>query len=96
MNTITIPALDVRRQLGELLERTYYQAQQYRIIRNNKPMARLVGEPFMQAIEQLMESDSALADTIALMLNGEVQETIKTSRDEIQVGKKIPIEEAFK
>ena len=59
-------------------------------------MARLVGEPFMQAIEQLMESDSALADTIALMLNGEVQETIKTSRDEIQVGKKIPIEEAFK
>lgn len=96
MNTVTIPALDVRRQLGELLERVYYQAQQYRIVRNKKAMARLVGEPFMQAIEQLMENDSALADTIALMLNDEVREAIKTSRKEIKEGKKIPIEDVFK
>jgi hypothetical protein len=79
-----------------LLERVYYQSQQFQITRKDKPMARLIGEPFMQAIDELIESDPALADTLALMLNKEALETINQGREEYQKGEAIPIEEALK
>ncbi len=96
MNTSDIPALDVRQRLGELLERVYYQAMQYRIVRRDKVMARLVSEPMMQAIDELMVTDPAFADTLALMVNREATQVIEKSRQELATGKKIPIEAALK
>lgn len=58
-------------------------------------MARLVGEPVMQAIEQLIADDPGLADSLALMLNDDLQRTIEQSHQEARAGKLIPIEEAL-
>jgi prevent-host-death family protein len=96
MNTTNIPALDARHRLGELLERVYYQSKQYRIVRKNKAMARLVSESMMDAIDQIIESDPGFADTLALMLNKEAKASIAMSRQEIAEGKKVPIEQVLK
>lgn len=92
MDTATIQAIEARQNLGELLEKVFYQNKQFTIARKDKPMARLVGEPFMAAIEQLIVQDPGLADTLAIMLNQEASEAIEQSRQEYQEGKKIPIE----
>ena len=47
MQLTTIQALDARRRLGELLELAYYKGEGFRIARKDKPMAWLVGDPFM-------------------------------------------------
>jgi len=95
MNTTNIQALAARRRFGELLELVHYQHQQFRIKRQNKTMARLVDESFMLAIEELIESDSAIADTLALMLNDEAQTDIKQSLKEYRQGKTRPVKELF-
>lgn len=96
MNTTIVPAIDARQQLGKLLEMAYYQNRQFQITRKDKPMARLVGERFMQAIEELVETDQSLADTLALMLNEEGLEIIQHSRQEYREGKGVPIEDVLK
>ncbi len=95
MDTTNIQTLDVRQRLGELLELVYYRAHQYRILRKNKPMARLVSEPLMQAIEALIAKDSALADTLVLMVNDEMKALINKSRKELSAGQKIPLLDAL-
>ena len=96
MQTATISALKARQNLGELLELTYYQNQQFTIARKDKPMARLVSENFMMAIDELIETDPGLADTLAIMLNPEISEAINQSRKEYEAGEAIPIEEVLK
>ena len=96
MYTANIPALDVRQHLGELLERVYYQAHQYRIVRKDKAMARLVSEPLMQALDELMERDSGLADTLAIMTNPEVKAGIEKSRRAFAAGERLLIADALK
>jgi Lhr-like helicase len=92
----TVTAVQLRHQMGEVLERVYYQFQQYRVMRKDKPMARLVNERYMQAIDQLIESDPALADTLALMLNDEFIAIYEQGQKEWAEGKLIPIEEALR
>jgi hypothetical protein len=92
---IAISAIQARQQLGELLEKVYYQNLQFLIARKNKPMARLVAEPFMRAVDKLLAEDQSLADTLALMLNDEAQVIIHQSRKEYQAGQKILLEEAL-
>lgn len=58
----------IAQQKGEVLERVHYQFQQYRIMRKDKPMARLVNEEYLQTIHRLLASDSSFAEAIALML----------------------------
>lgn len=93
---ILIPAISARKQLGSLLEMAYYQGQQFRITRKDKPMARLVGEPYIQAIEKLIESDKALAETLAILLDKELLGAIHQSRVEYQEGKAINVEDVLK
>lgn len=92
----SISTMQLRQQLGEVLERVYYQFQQFRVLRKDKPMARLVNEEYMQAIDYLIESDPALADTIALMLNDEATDILKHGKQEWSSGERIPLEEALR
>ena len=96
MQTTIIPAIEARQNLGKLLELAYYQDQQFQISRKSKPMARLVGERFMQAIDKLIENNPSITDTLALILNDEALETIQQSRKEYQAGKGIPVEDVLK
>lgn len=87
MDTTDIGAIEARKRLGELLEKTHYQAAQFRIRRKDKPMARLVNERFMEVIDQLMETEPGLADTVALLLNEEWRGAIADSQKEFKAGK---------
>ncbi|MFC1961122.1 hypothetical protein ACFLYO_10470 [Chloroflexota bacterium] len=78
-----VSAYEARRKFAELLETAFYQNAQIHIHRNKKPMARLVGEPFMQAIDQLIKADPGLADTLAIMLNDEVQTALQESAEDL-------------
>ncbi len=95
MTTTTVSAYEVRRNLSELMELAYYKNAQIKIERNSKPMARLVGEPFMAVIEKLLADDPALAETISIMLAGDMMAAIETGTKEVKAGKTIPIEKAL-
>ncbi|GEM_PF-2100714 len=90
-NPYGIGAVELREQLGEVLERVHYQFQQYRVMRKEKPMARIVNETYMQAIEQLLDSDSAIADTLALLLDNEAMDVLEVGEREWQEGNRIPL-----
>ena len=91
----SISTMQLRQQLGEVLERVHYQFQQFRILRKDKPMARLVNEEYMQAIDDLVESDPALADTLALILNDEATQILEAGAKEWRSGQRIPLDEAL-
>ncbi len=92
----TIPALEARRRLGELLELSYYQGKQFRIARKDKPMAWIVGGPSMeiynQAIDYIIEHKPELADTLAISLDNELRGFIERGIKEAETGELHPIE----
>lgn len=90
-----LSTMQLRQQMGEVIERVYYQYQQFRIVRKDKPMARLVNEDYMQAIDELIEADPALADTLALMLNDEAMHIITQGEKEWEAGERIRLEDAL-
>jgi prevent-host-death family protein len=91
----SISISEARDRLTELMERVHYQHKQFRIVRKDKPMARLVAEPFMVAVDTLLETDSALADTLALMLNEEAMQIIDEDQREWERGESIPLAQAL-
>jgi prevent-host-death family protein len=96
----SVSTIEFRKHLSELMELAYYKNQQVRISRKGKPMARLVGEPFMQAlgnmVNLIIKNDPSLADTLAIVADEEIREAILESQREYESGKKISIVEAFK
>lgn len=87
--------MQLRQQMGEVVDRVYYQWQQFRIIRKDKAMARLVNEEYMRAIEDLITADPAVADTLSLMLNDEAMRIIKQGEQEWRAGERIPLAAAL-
>lgn len=63
-----VSASQARRNLTKLIER------------RGKPVARLVGEPFMRAIGELAETHASLFDTLAAGLGDEIRRTIEEDR----------------
>jgi len=100
MQATTVGAIQARQNLGQLLEMAYYQNKQFQITRKDKPMARLVSENFMQAlsdsIEQIVENDPTLADTLALYFDPELQKDIEEGKKEYLEGKAVALDKAFK
>jgi PHD/YefM family antitoxin component YafN of YafNO toxin-antitoxin module len=94
-HTPSLSAIQLRQQLGEVLERVHYQFASFRIMRKDRPMARLVNERYMQALDHLIKSDPALADTLAILLNDEAMEIIEQGMKERAEGKLIPLAEAL-
>ena len=95
MQLTTIQALEARHRLGELLELAYYKGEGFRIARKDKPMAWLVGDPFMKAvsraIDYIIRKEPALADSLAITLDEEIRDIIDQGTKEIMAGKTIPI-----
>jgi prevent-host-death family protein len=90
------PSLNIseaRDKLMELTERAHYRFEQFRITRHNKPLARIVSDEYMQVIDQLIEADAGLADTIALMLNQDALNAIKESMEAVQRGEIVSMRE---
>jgi len=92
----TIQSSDFRKQLGNVLNRVYYQGSQIRIIKNKQLVVRLVPEQFMVALDEIMENEPGLADTLALMLNPEIKTTIKKGLEDYEKGNVVSLDEAFK
>jgi antitoxin (DNA-binding transcriptional repressor) of toxin-antitoxin stability system len=92
----TVSAHEARQKFAELIELAFYKNAQIRIERNKKPMARIVGEPFMKVldsvIDHIIEHEPAIADTLAIMIDDEIRTVIEQGIQEIKAGKLIPIE----
>ncbi len=91
----TLSMMQLRQQMGEVVERVFYQYQQFRIMRKDKAMARLVNEDYMQAIDELLETDPVVADTLSLMLNDEAMQIIAQGEREWQDGQRLPLEDVL-
>lgn len=87
----TVSAYDVRQNFGEFLERSFYRGTNFLIKRNKKPMAYLVGRPYLVAFFDLLKKDKGLADTMALMLNKEASEMIDGGLGDYKKGKTVSI-----
>lgn len=96
MNYTTVSAHEARKNFATLMELAYYKNAQIRIKRNEKPMARLVGEPLMQdmdkVIDFLIKHKPALADTLAIMLDDNLKHIIDRGTAEVKARKTIPLE----
>ena len=95
MQFTTIQTLDARQKLGELLELVYYKGRQFRIARKDKPMAWLVGEPFMVTLGTLLKQSPRLVETTEIVLDEELMAAIKQGTKEVNAGKTIPVEKAL-
>ena len=85
---------EVRDKLTELSERAHYRFEQFQIRRKNKPLARIVSDEYMQVIDQLVEDNAGLADTIALMLNPDALNAVQAGMQAVQHGEIVPLREA--
>jgi hypothetical protein len=88
--------MELRQNVGEILERLHYLGKQYQITRKTKPMARVVNEALMRALDELLHTDQATADTLALMVDEEATTLIEESDQEWATGERIPLEEALR
>ncbi len=52
---ITVQTHQARKELAKLIEEVYYRNERVQILRNKRSMAWLVGDPYMQAIEKLID-----------------------------------------
>jgi PHD/YefM family antitoxin component YafN of YafNO toxin-antitoxin module len=92
MNTI-ISVNQARDHLGELIQQAHYLGRPFVLTRGKKPMAAIIGsEEFSRILELIETYDPALADTLALMTNPEMEELLKEGDIAIQKGKMIPFE----
>lgn len=64
-----VSAMEMRRELGDKLERAYHRNERFIVERKGKPMAALVGIeeykvilPLLENIEDLRDAEEALAD----------------------------------
>lgn len=52
---ITVQTHQARKELAKLIEEVYYRNERVQILRNKRSMAWLVGDPYMPAIEKLID-----------------------------------------
>lgn len=89
---ITVSAYKIRQNFGEFLERSFYRGTSFLIKRGKKPMAYLIGRPFLAAYFEVLEKDAGLADTMALVMNKEAKEMIDKGLREGKAGKKFKLD----
>ena len=87
----TVSSYQVRQNFGEFLERSFYRGSNFLIKRGKKPMAYLVGRPYLAAFFEILQKDKSLADTMALMLNDEARVMIDKGIDDYKEGKTVSI-----
>ena len=70
---ITVQTHEARKQLAKLIELVYYKNERVQVLRAKRPMAWLVGEPYMQAVERLVEAIENRAPDLAQELTEELK-----------------------
>lgn len=86
MNTV-ISVNHARDHLGELTQQAHYLGKPFVLTRGKKPMAALIGtQEFARILELIETYDPALADTLALLTNPEVDELLQQGDEAIQKG----------
>jgi hypothetical protein len=95
----TVSTYEARQNFARLIELAFYRNAQFRVKRNNRPIAWIVGEPFMQRLSQfvdyLMEHEPILADTLAIDLDDDIREALEQGSEEVKAGKFIPIDDVL-
>jgi len=95
MNFI-VPAKVARKNLGELLDRAYYQGTPFLVTRGKRTVAAVVGaKEFQSYLKYLEEHDPGLADTLAIMSSPEVQAILEEGEAAIKAGDVVPLEEVM-
>lgn len=94
--TIDTSLIQLRNNLSSFVEQAHYTNTQIRLTRHKKPIARIVGEDFMQNLERLLEQDPALKETLQIMLDANMLEQIDQSKKEIERGEFRPLTDLLK
>ena len=93
MNSI-ISVHEARNHLGELIQQAHYLGKPFVLTRGEKPMAAIIGTQEFGRILELIETyDPALADTLAIMTNPEVEDLLKQGEAAIRKGKMVPFDQ---
>ena len=96
MNTI-VSVNQARNHLGELIQQAHYLGRPFVLTRGKKAMAAIIGSEEFGRILALIETyDPALADTLAIMMNPEVEELLKQGDVAIQKGEMVSFDEQLR
>jgi antitoxin (DNA-binding transcriptional repressor) of toxin-antitoxin stability system len=89
MNTI-VSVNQARNHLGELIQQAHYLGKPFVLTRGKKPMAAIIGTQGFGRILELIETyDPALADTLALTTNPDLEELLHKGNKAIQQGEMV-------
>ncbi|MBZ0099225.1 MAG: type II toxin-antitoxin system Phd/YefM family antitoxin [Taibaiella sp.] len=93
----TVSTYEARQNFSKLIELAFYRNEHFRVKRNNKPIAWIVGEPFMQRlgryVEYLIENEPILADTLAIALDDDIRDAIEQGSEEVKDAQFIPLDD---
>ena len=78
--------IELRQNLSSIIHQASYTNTQFRLKNHNIPVARIVGENFMQSLDVLLEHDASLRETLEIMLDKNVMQMITQSQSDIQNG----------
>lgn len=96
MNKIAeVKSHELRRNLSDFLAQVHYQGAQLIVNRWNQKIARIVPETYIDAIEKLLKQDPALADTLELIINDDLRNTLEASEREASSGHLQPARDYF-
>ena len=97
--TVKIQALDARNKFAELLELSLNQNKRFQIARDDEPVAWLISQDEMstlqernEVISRIIETDDALADTLAILANKELSEHLLGGSREVDVSSYVALE----
>ncbi len=92
MNSI-ISIHEARTHLGELIQQAHYLGKPFVLTRGKKPMAAISGtHEFGRMLELIETYDPALADTLAIMTNPDMEALLKAGDKAIQTGALVPFD----
>ena len=85
---------EARNHLGELIQQAHYLGKPFVLTRGKKPMAAIIGTQEFGRILELIETyDPALADTLAITTNPDIEDLLTQGNAAIQKGELVPFDE---
>jgi len=86
MNSI-VSVHEARNHLGELIQQAHYLGKPFVLTRGKRPMATIIGTQEFGRILELIETyDPGLADTLAIMVDPNMEELLRAGEEAIQKG----------
>ncbi len=101
MNTATInpsqrvAMSQVRQQLTDLVERSHFKNETIQITRQDKPVAWIVGNNFIEALQSALADDQSLQDTLEIFLNQNEYTELTTSIEEMKQGGVVKVSDSL-